>query len=217
MHQDGRVPELSERELAPLNAVAAEAGATRCEAGGDGPDAYLTIGTRRIAVDVATVRSPRAAQNAPPRLLFDRVARRFIDELRATLGDVAGHRLVIVTHTAPIRMPGRTGAELAQKVFDLLQSTTAGVDASAAICGNDIRIRILDGHRVDRGAVVVFIHNPKTDPAVLLDVSESLLEARRWAVQGAGSCSSTPTRRPRSSRTGACSTNSPPRWSSSES
>ncbi len=168
---------LSEQELAALQAVADDAGAT-WETGDGAPDAYLTIGRRRVAVDVAPIGSQGSAQhgNATPRLLFDRVARWFIAELQAALGEAAGSRTVIVTHTAPIRMAGRTKAELTQKVLDLLQSTSASVDVSETIRGNEIRIRILDD-RAGSGTIVVFIHNPKSDPEVLLDVTQSLLEA----------------------------------------
>jgi hypothetical protein len=172
------VRELSDHEVAALAAVTVGAGAT-WTIGEGRPDAYLTIGTRRVAVDVATVPSRRAAHgvDGTPRLLFDRVARRFIDELQAELSEAAGSRTVVVTHTAPIRMAGRTRAELTARVLDLLRSTSANADASEAIRGNEIRIRVLDLDRSSRGSVVVFIHNPKSDAEVLLDVTQSLLEA----------------------------------------
>jgi hypothetical protein len=209
------VSNLSEQELAALQAVADDAGAT-WKAGDGAPDAYLTIGRRHVAVDVATIGSPGTADhgNATPRLLFDRVARRFIAELQAALGEAAGSRTVIVTHTAPIRMAGRTKAELTQKVLDLLQSPSARADANVTIRGNEIRIRVLD-HRASDGKIVVFIHNPKSDPEVLLDVTQSLLDAfaskaemPAAANRSGGSFSSTPTRRRASRPTGVCSTSS---------
>lgn len=114
-----------------------------------------------------------AVVEALPRLRFDRVAQRVVRDLQATLRSATPtNAVLIVTVTAPIRLPARTVAELGRQ----LASPVDG-NFDKIICGNRVRARMV--RRCIRGApkVVVFIHNPDPDPAGLFELAEELLSA----------------------------------------
>lgn len=111
--------------------------------------------------------------DALPRLRFDRVAQRVVRDLQATLsGAVPKNAALIVTVTAPIRLPAKTVAELGRRLARPLAR-----DFDKVICGNRVRVRMV--RRCVPGAprVVVFIHNPDPLPDGLLRIAEDLLSA----------------------------------------
>jgi len=81
------------------------------------------VAGKRFAVDVTTLKRRGVGQGsaAKPRLRFDQVATRLIERLQATLGDtVPDGMTVLLTITAPIRMPSKTAASLEDKIQILL-------------------------------------------------------------------------------------------------
>jgi len=116
---------------------------------------------------------PSAIVAALPRLRFDRVAQRVVRDLQATLSSATPRNAaLIVTVTAPIRLPAKTVAELGRQ----LASPVDG-NFDKIICGNRVRARIV--RRCVPGApkVVVFIHNPDPAPGGLFKLAEDLLSA----------------------------------------
>ena len=108
--------ELRKRERAALDAVARHFSAPWKEAAGASPDAYLTLAGKRIAVTVAAIK-PQIATPSKLRLRFDKVVLRLIADLRARLGAaVPDRQTVIVTVTAPIRLPAKTAAALHNEI-----------------------------------------------------------------------------------------------------
>ena len=115
---------------------------------------------------------PGAMVDALPRLRFDRVAQRVVRDLQATLsGAVPRNAALIVTVTAPIRLPAKTVAELGRLAGALAR------DFDKVICGNRVRVRIVRRCVPRAPKVVVFIHNPDPPPDSLLRFAEDLLSA----------------------------------------
>lgn len=92
------------------------------EKGSDPSNAYITVARKRVAVDVITLKRRGSTQGnaAKPRLRFDKVATRLIERLQATLGEtVPVGMTVLLTITAPIRLPSKTAAVLEGKIQTL--------------------------------------------------------------------------------------------------
>lgn len=108
-----------------------------------------------------------------PRLRFDRVAQRVVRDLQAMLsGAMPRSTALIVSVTAPIRLPAKTVAELVPQL-----AVPLARNFDKVVHGNRVRARIV--RRCVPGApkVVVFIHNPHPAPAGLFKVAENLLSA----------------------------------------
>jgi hypothetical protein len=173
-------------EQAAIEAVAAHFAATLQM--GKGPaDACLTIAGRRIALVVAAIesRAARRARITRPGLRFDRVALGLIARLRTALHEaVPDHETVIVTITAPIRQPAKTAAAMVEKIRSFVATRAAPARLKDRIHGNDIEAHILTGGTTRRSKLLGFVHNPDSDPTILIDVARSLLacaDARRGA------------------------------------
>jgi hypothetical protein len=169
---------LGKRERAALEAVARHFSAT-WEKGEAPPDAYLTIARKRIAVEVTTTKRRLADRGGltKPRLRFDRVALRFVRRLQDALSaSVPDGRTLILTITAPIRVPAKTAAALEDNIWTYLARQSAPGEAKYAILGNQIRVRLVKGGSRRTAKVIGFVHNPDSDPDVLLDITHSLIE-----------------------------------------
>jgi hypothetical protein len=168
---------LGKAELAAIELVARRFSATWEEADAGSPDAYLTVAEKRIAVQIAAV-EPGLAEPAKPRLRFDRVALRLVRRLRAALSEVvADGEAVVLTVTAPIRLPAKTAAALEARVRDGLAGRPAQMEIKAAICGNQVRARLVKGVSKRSSKVIGFVHNPESEPEVLLDLTRSMLQS----------------------------------------
>jgi hypothetical protein len=169
---------VGKRERAALEAVARHFSAT-WEKGEAPPDAYLTIAGKRIAVEVTTTKLRIAERGGltKPRLRFDRVALGFVRRLQAALSaSVPDGRTLIVTITAPIRVPSKTAAALEDNIRTYLARQSAHGEAKHTIHGNQIRVRLVKGGSRRTTKVIGFVHNPDSDPDVLFDITLSLIE-----------------------------------------
>jgi hypothetical protein len=169
---------LGKRERAALEAVARHFSAT-WEKGEAPSDAYLTIARKRIAVEVTTTKRRLADRGGltKPRLRFDRVALRFVRRLQDALSaSVPDGRTLILTITAPIRVPAKTAAALEDNIWTYLARQSAPGEAKYAILGNQIRVRLVKRGSRRTAKVIGFVHNPDSDPDVLLDITHSLIE-----------------------------------------
>jgi hypothetical protein len=182
---------LGKRERAALEAVARHFSAT-WEKGEAPPDAYLTIARKRIAVEVTTTKRRIADRGGltKPRLRFDRIALRLVRRLQEALSaSVPDGRTLILTITAPIRVPAKTAAALEDNIRTYLARRSAQVEAKYTIHGNQIRVRLVKGGSRRTTKVIGFVHNPDSDPDVLFDITLSLIErigakARKGAPAG---------------------------------
>lgn len=147
---------------------------------GEGPpDAYLTIGGHRVAVDLTALPPPRVdlAAVPKPRLRFDKVALRFINALRTGLRDAVPEGItLIVTITAPIRLPAKTAARLEDKVRECLAQQSMPTQVRETIHGNQLHVRRVSGSTPEAPRLIGFVHNSDSDPGVLLDMAQSLVE-----------------------------------------
>jgi hypothetical protein len=184
---------LGKRERAALEAVARHFSAT-WEKGEAPPDAYLTIARKRIAVEVTTTKQRIAGRGGltKPRLRFDRVALRVIRRLQAALSaSVPDGTTLILTITAPIRVPSKTAAALEDDIRTYLERKSARGEAKYTIHGNQIRVRLVNGGSRRTTKVIGFVHNPDSDPDGLFDITLALIErigakARNGAPAGSG-------------------------------
>jgi hypothetical protein len=170
--------DLKQRERTAMEAIARRFSAT-WEKGTDPPDAYITAGGKRVAVDIATLKPSGTGQGntAKPRLRFDKVATRLMERLQATLGEtVPDGMTVLLTITAPIRLPSKTAASLEDKIETLLGRESPGRDEKDTIHGNRVQIRLLR-HKSERASKMIgFVHNSDSDPLLLLNMTRELLE-----------------------------------------
>ena len=122
---------LGKQERAAIDAVARHFSATWENGDGESPDAYLTIAGKRIALDVAAIGQKVAERGdlARPRLRFDRVVLRLVGGLRAALSELVPDGVaVVLTVTAPIRLPSKTATALEGRIRDCLARRPVPVD-----------------------------------------------------------------------------------------
>lgn len=112
-----------------------------------------------------------------PQLRFDKVVIRVSERLRVALRPVVPRGVtVVVTMTAPIRQAAKTTAALEARIRTQLARPARRRAARAVGHGNRIRIGFESSVPHGASPVVVFVHNPGTDPRVLLDM------AHQWAL-----------------------------------
>lgn len=130
---------------------------------------YVRSSGKRVAVNAL-----RFTGAKEPRLRFDRTAVGLVRRLQAALARcVPVGKTVVVTITAPIRQDSKTGAMLEERVRKLLASRRAQLRAT--INGNRIRVRVLKGSAPRTSRLIGFVHNPTPSPALLVEVTRSLL------------------------------------------
>ena len=175
---------LRKDERAAIAAVARHFSASWEEDGGS-PDAYITIAGKRIAAEIAAIERGRAERGgrAKPRLRFDKVVLRLIGGLQEALREeVPEGQALILTATAPIRLPAKTAAVLEEKIRACLARRSAKVEVDETIHGNRVRVRLVKDISRRASKVIGFVHNPETDPEVLLHLAQSLLQEIGAAV-----------------------------------
>jgi hypothetical protein len=111
------------------------------------------------------------------RLRFDKVATRVIARLQAAaVKIVPDGNTVLVTITAPIRLASKTTAALEEMIRTLLTRKRPSRDAKATIHGNRVRVRILRNQSRRSPRLLGFVDNPDSDPTILLDLTQEMLE-----------------------------------------
>ncbi len=104
-------------------------------------------------------------------LRFDRVVVRVLGDLGAFAeGAVPEGSAVVVTITAPIRLPAKTVDAARERI------ASAG-DQSGDIHGNRVSLRWLREVAAQRPRLVLFVHNPSTDAGELLGIAERWLRS----------------------------------------
>ena len=170
--------DLKKQERTAIQAVARRFSAT-WEEGSDPPDAYIMVAGKRAAVGITTLTRRGTGQGnaAKLRLRFDKVATRLIERLQATLGEtVPDGMTVLLTITAPIRLPSKTAAALEDKIQTLLRRGSPGQDKKDTIHGNRVQIRLLRDRSERAPKMIGFVHNSDSDPLLLLNMTCELLE-----------------------------------------
>ena len=168
---------LKKQERIAIEAVARSV-AAKIDKKSDLAHSSMTISGKRVAVDVAILkhRGARREHAAKPHLRFDKVVIRLMECLHATLDtSVPDGMTVLLTVTAPIRLPSKTALALEEKIQTLLMRRS-GRNAKALIHGNRVRIRVLSHGSEFAPKMVGFVHNPDSDPLQLFNMTHELLE-----------------------------------------
>jgi hypothetical protein len=114
------------------------------------------------------------------RLRFDRVAQHVIACLEQSLADVVPDgAVVIVTISAPIRLPAKTVATVEERVRSAAVRSRSRIDADETIHGNAVHVETYTGVAAGAPKVIGFVHNAESDVATLLDVTRSTIVRAR--------------------------------------
>lgn len=170
--------DLNKQERTAIEAVSRRFSAP-WETGNDHTDAYLMVDGKRVAVDITPFKRRGLGQGgaAKPGLRFDKVATRLIERLQATCGETVPDGItVLLTITAPIRLPAKTAVSLEDKIETLLRRGFSGRDEKDTIHGNHVQIRFVRDVTERAPKLIGFVHNPDTDPLLLFNVTRELLE-----------------------------------------
>jgi len=120
----------------------------------------------------------RAGGTSPAKLglRFDRVVLAVLAELRSFVEGTTPETLaVLVTISAPIRLPAKTVRDLKTMITARLVAGSRKPDSSATLHGNSVRIRLLEGSAKMPTRLIGFVHNPDTAAERLLDLAEEWL------------------------------------------
>jgi hypothetical protein len=111
-------------------------------------------------------------------LRYDKVALRLIAQLQATLRDLVPEgKTMLLTVSAPIRVPGKTAAALDEHIRLWLANPSRPPDLRTTINENRIRVLVVSGASRGSPNVLGFVHNPEVDTSALLaEVQASLIE-----------------------------------------
>ena len=117
-----------------------------------------------------------ASRDTTPRLRFDKVATRVIQRLRDAADEaVPDGTTVVVTITAPIRVPAKTAAALEDKIHTLVASNTPRRDVNAMVFGNRVRIRMIRHDSARAPKLIGFVHTADTAALSLLNRTHASL------------------------------------------
>jgi hypothetical protein len=170
--------DLKKQKRRAIKAVARRFSAT-WEENGDSPETEILVAGKRVVVDISTLKVRGSGQSnaATPRLRFDRVATGLIERLQASFEEtVPDGMTVLLTITAPIRLPAKTAASLEEKIQALLARGFPRRDEKDTIHGNRVRIRLLRSKSERVPKMIGFVHNSDSDPLLVLNMTRELLE-----------------------------------------
>jgi hypothetical protein len=136
----------------------------------------LAIAEKELALKIL-----RAGGMNPAKLglRFDRVVIAVLGDLRSFVEVATPETLsVIVTISAPIRLPAKTVSDLKTSIAARLAARTRQPDSSAVLHGNSVRIRLLERSTNAPARFIGFVHNPDSAAERLLDLAEHWLRAQ---------------------------------------
>ena len=108
-------------------------------------------------------------------LRFDKVVVRLCSDLRDSVESmIPNEKTVVVTITAPIKVPAKTANELELLIKDLLELGIQG-DRQSLIFENEVHVRVMDSPSTQISRFIALVHNPSTKPQWLLDLVALLL------------------------------------------
>ena len=167
--------ELRKAEQSAIGAVARHFSAA-WRPGEGPPDAYVTVGGRRVALDVAVIAlQPGRTRVAKARLREDRVAQRVLRDLEGALrAHVPDGKTIILTLGAPIKVPNKLVAALAKMLPAYLESGAEEVDEKKIILGNRVRFRVLNHDSTWKAKVIGFVFTGDPEPGILANAMRSL-------------------------------------------
>lgn len=111
-------------------------------------------------------------------LRFDRVVLRLLRDLAQHCDRVApdGAR-ILVTVSAPIRLPARTVGHLKQRIEALILEGGSPAEEITQVHDNTVGLRLVEAAPGSRPRLLGLVHNPDKDPRLLLDLAERYAES----------------------------------------
>jgi hypothetical protein len=170
------VPEASKAEQFAIAAVAKHFSAT-WQPGDEPPAAYLMVGDRRIALDVAVVAKQRSGgkRTEKARLREDKVALRVLSDIESAVqAHVPAGKTLILTLGAPIKEPGKLVEALTKTLRTYIESGAEEIDGKKTILGNRVRFRVLNDGATWSAKAVGFVFSGDPAPGVLANAARSL-------------------------------------------
>jgi len=160
----------------------------------DSVDAIITAAGKRVEVNIGVLkgRATDRTNATIPHLRFDKVATRLMNRLQAGLRDTVPEGMtVLLTLTAPIRLPSKTAAALQDRINVLIQRGEPGRDVKDTIFRNRVQVRFLREVPEQAPRMIGFVHNSDSDPPPFFQMTRQLLElagdeALRRATRRAG-------------------------------
>jgi hypothetical protein len=115
------------------------------------------------------------AKAAKLRLRHDKVVRGLDGDLKAALtGVLPKGRSVLITVTAPIKLPSKTAAMLVSLVREGLPRG----EVRKTVHGNRVRVRAISRPAANLPQVLTLVHNPESDAGLILDIAEERFRQR---------------------------------------
>jgi hypothetical protein len=109
-------------------------------------------------------------------LRFDKVVVRLLSNLRNSIcKDIPKGTAVLLTITAPIKLPAKTEFELCKQIVELLNSEMQHKNQESIVLENKIFIRTIDVPINQSANFLGFVHNPECDRKRLLDLAANWL------------------------------------------
>lgn len=110
---------------------------------------------------------------------FDKVVVRLMGNLRIFVEQLnLNEGVVLLTITAPIKLPAKTEQALKEQIRDFLDSGIPGRDRRIIIFQNSVCFRIIECPSTQATKFVGLVHNPRTDVELLLKL------AAQWLIDG---------------------------------
>jgi hypothetical protein len=100
-----------------------------------------------------------------------------VERLQASLGETVPDAMtVLLTVTAPIRLPSKTADALEVKIQTLLGRGARSSAENDTIHGNRVRTRLLRCESQQAPRLIGFVHNSDSDALLLLDMTSELFQ-----------------------------------------
>lgn len=142
------------------------------------PDAYLDVGTKRIAIEISTLTQYITDQkgNFKPRLSEDFTAIRLCNEINQDLAnDIPAQRTVLLILTSPINRARKLKIKLAEEIMTLVgRAGSDDITAEREILENKITIRLIPEDRPSGKKVVGIVNNIKSSADILANATAIL-------------------------------------------
>ena len=130
---------------------------------------------KQIAIEIAKANGLTVKELG---LRFDKAVVRFFEKLRASIEKaIPNSQTMVVTVTAPIKLPAKTAYELEGRIISFLESGIRHRRKKVSIFQNEVSFKIVTSSSKRSGNFVGLVHNQRTKSKLLLDL------ATRWIIE----------------------------------
>ena len=162
-----------------IEAVVASVGG-QWSVGENPPDAYISKGVERIAVEISTLTEYVTDQNkgSRPRFSEDATAIRLCNDLNHELkNDIPDNRTVFLDLSSPINSFRKLKPKLSAEIMALVESAASDdVTVTREIMRNKITIQLFTEDRPSGKKIVGAVQNEKSNADILANASEILAD-----------------------------------------